>query len=384
MRKAFICPTKYVQGEDELFNLGYFIKGFGTSALLIAHPDDVDRVREKLKATEEKFQITLVESDFHGECSSKEVARLQDIAMKNKCSCTVALGGGKAIDTAKCVAMGDALIICPTIAATDAPTSHSAVLYTQDGAFEDYAYFKQSPSVVLIDTTVIAKAPTRFLVSGMGDALSTYFEARATSNSYSNVNAGLPCGFREGFCGEAKGTNTALALSKLCYQTLLKDGKKAKTSCDCNLATPALENIIEANILLSGLGFESGGLAAAHAIHDGLTILEETHKYFHGEKVAFGTIAQLVLENAPEEELYEVLKFCIEVGLPVCLADIGVNSITPEELIKVAEKSCIPEESIHSMPFPVTPQLVAAAIMTADAIGSDFKSRGGCHEKDYQ
>lgn len=373
MRKAFICPTKYVQGEDELLNLGYFVKSFGTSALLIAHPDDVDRVREKLRATEEKFQITLVESDFHGECSRQEVLRLQDVAMKNNCSCTVGLGGGKAIDTAKCVAMGDALIICPTIAATDAPTSHSAVLYTQDGAFDDYAYFKQSPSVILIDTTVIAEAPARFLVSGMGDALSTYFEARATSDSYSKVNAGLPCGFREGFCEKATGTNAALALAKLCYQTLLRDGQKAKISCERNAVTPALENIIEANVLLSGLGFESGGLAAAHAIHDGLTILEGTHKYFHGEKVAFGTIVQLVLENSPEEELNEVLDFCIMVGLPVSLADIGVDSITHEELMEVAAKSCIPEESIYSMPFPITPQLVAAAIMTADAIGSQYK-----------
>ena len=375
MRKAFISPTKYVQGEDELLNLGYFVKSFGTSALLIAHPDDVARVKDKLHATAEKFQITLIESGFKGECSRQEVARLQKVADENGCSCTIGLGGGKAIDTAKCVAMGEALIICPTIAATDAPTSHSAVLYTPEGAFDDYAYFKQSPSVVLVDTTVIANAPTRFLVSGMGDALSTYFEARATSNSFSNVNAGLPCGFREGLCGEAKGTNTSLALATLCYQTLIRDGEKAKISCDCNMTTAALENIIEANILLSGLGFESGGLAAAHAVHDGLTILEGTHKYFHGEKVAFGTIVQLVLENASQEELFEVLDFCIKIGLPVCLADIGVASITQEELMEVAEKSCIPEESIYSMPFPITPESVAAAIITADAIGSAYKSR---------
>lgn len=375
MRKAFICPAKYVQGEDELLNLGYFVKNFGTSALLIAHPDDVARVKEKLDATAKKFQITFIESAFIGECSRQEVARLQQVAKENSCSCTIGLGGGKAIDTAKCVAMGDALIICPTIAATDAPTSHSAVLYTADGAFDDYAYFKQSPSVILIDTAVIANAPARFLVSGMGDALSTYFEARATSNSYSNVNAGLPCGFREGLCEGAKSTNAALALATLCYQTLLADGEKAKISCDCNQVTMALENIIEANILLSGLGFESGGLAAAHAIHDGLTILEGTHKFFHGEKVAFGTIAQLVLENAQEKELYEVLEFCLKVGLPVCLEDIGVDSITREELLQVAEKSCIPEESIHSMPFPVTPESVASAIITADAIGKSFKMK---------
>ncbi|WP_252243326.1 MULTISPECIES: glycerol dehydrogenase [unclassified Clostridium] len=377
MRKAFICPTKYVQGEDELLNLGYFVKSFGKSALLIAHKDDVARVKDKLDKTCEKFGITFVESGFTGECSREEVERLQKIAEENKCDCTVGLGGGKAIDTAKCVAEGEAVIIVPTIAATDAPTSHSAVLYTPEGAFDDYAYFKQSPSVVLIDTTVIAKAPTRFLVSGMGDALSTYFEARATSNSYSNVNAGLPCGYREGLCGEAKGTNTALALAKLCYETLINDGAKAKVASDCNLVTQSLENVIEANILLSGIGFESGGLAGAHAIHDGLTILEGTHKYFHGEKVAFGTIAQLVLENAPKQELNQVLDFCLEVGLPVCLSDIGVNTITEDELMEVAKKACIEEESVHSMPFPITVEAVAAAIIAADKIGKDYKVNRG-------
>ncbi len=378
MRKAFICPGKYVQGENELLNLGYFIKTFGASALLIAHKDDVARVRASLDATAGKFNVTFVESNFGGECSRNEVKRLQELAKEKSCDCIIGLGGGKAIDTAKCVAEGDNLIIVPTIAATDAPTSHSAVLYTDDGAFDDYAYFKQNPSVVLIDTTVISKAPTRFLVSGMGDALSTYFEARATANAFANVNAGLPCGAREGLCDKAFGTKTALALATLCYETLLSDGVKAKQASDANVITPALENIVEANILLSGLGFESGGLAGAHAIHDGLTILEGTHHYFHGEKVAFGTIAQLCLENAPMEELTEVLDFCLSIGLPVCLEDIGVPEISDEELYEVAKKACIPEESVHSMPFPITVESVMAAIKAADSIGKEYKSCGCC------
>lgn len=378
MRKAFICPTKYVQGEDELLNLGYFVKTFGKKALLIAHKDDSARVQAKLDATAAKYKIEFVKVDFTGECSRQEVARLQKIAKDNRCACTIGLGGGKAIDTAKCVAEGNALIICPTIAATDAPTSHSAVLYTPDGAFDDYAYFKQSPSVILIDTTVIANAPVRFLVSGMGDALSTYFEARANEKSFGNVNAGLPCGANRAK-GEnlAMGTKTAYALAELCYQTLLEDGFKARLACESKVVTPALENIVEANILLSGLGFESGGLAAAHAIHDGLTVLEETHKYFHGEKVAFGTLCQLVLENAPMEEIEEVVGFCLQVGLPVCLADLGVEDIG-DRLMEVAEKACIPDESVHFMPFKVTPKDVAAAIIAADKIGEAMKYSDGC------
>lgn len=236
------------------------------------------------------------------------------------------------------------------------------------------------PDVVLIDTTVIANAPVRFLVSGMGDALSTYFEARANVKSNTEVNAGLPCGYREGVCGKARGTKAAFALAELCYQSLMEDGWKAKVSCENHVVSDALEKIIETNILLSGIGFESGGLAAAHAIHDGLTILEGTHKYFHGEKVAFGTLAQLALENAPMEEMEEVILFCLKVGLPVCLEDIGGEDITDEELTRVAQKACIPEESIYAMPFPITVENVAAAIRLADAVGKSYKRMSENHK----
>lgn len=377
VRKAFISPSKYVQGENELLNLGYFVKTFGASALLIANPDDVERVRPQLDETSKRFGIKLIEAGFGGECTREEVKRLQDFAKENSCDCTIGLGGGKAIDTAKCVAEGEALIIAPTIAATDAPTSHSAVLYTADGQFDDYAYFKASPSVVLVDTSVIAKAPTRFLVSGMGDALATYFEMRATQESYSNVNAGLPCGAREGVCPPAKGTLTARVMAETCYQVLLEDGLKAKQASDLGVVTPALENIVEANILLSGLGFESGGLAASHAIHDGLTILEEAHAYFHGEKVAFGTLCQLFLENASTEEIDTFLDFCISVGLPVCFKDLGVANVTEEQYAEIAQKTCIPEESVHAMPFPITEEGVISAIKAADKYGETYKNSKG-------
>lgn len=381
MRKAFICPSKYVQGENELLNLGYFVKTFGKTGLLIADPFAKKLVAKQLEETQAKYKIKLVSCDFGGECSREEVKKMQDFAKANKAACIIGLGGGKAIDTAKCVAAGNNLIIVPTIAATDAPTSHSAVLYHPDHSFDDYAYFKQNPSVVLIDTNVIANAPARFLVSGMGDALSTYFEARANERSFAKigkggVNAGLPCGAdRSKGTLTAAGTMAANALAKLCYQTLLSDGAKAKAACECNVVTPALERIVETNILLSGLGFESGGLAAAHAIHDGLTLLPCHKNFYHGEMVAFGTICQLVLENAPEEELYEVINFCCEVGLPICLEDIGAADVTDEELRAVAEKATIPDESIHFMPFPVTADMVFAAIKTADKIGHDYK---GC------
>ena len=114
-------------------------------------------------------------------------------------------------------------------------------------------------------------------------------------------------------------TQAALAIARLCYDTLLEHGLAARLAVEQGAVTPAVEKVVEANTLLSGLGFESGGLGAAHSVHNGLTALEGTHHYWHGEKVAFGVITMLMLEERPAEVVEEVVDFCLEVGLPVAL-----------------------------------------------------------------
>jgi glycerol dehydrogenase len=171
-----------------------------------------------------------------------------------------------------------------------------------------------------------------------------------------------------------KTTLTAQAIARLCYDTLIRDGKKAATALKKGGCTRAVENIIEANTYLSGIGFESGGLAAAHAVHNGLTALHDTHAFYHGEKVAFGTLVHLVLENAPTAELEEVLEFCTGVGLPVTLADLNVKDPSEADLRKVAEMTAVPGETIHNMPFTVTAETVYDAILGADAIGGCWKA----------
>jgi glycerol dehydrogenase len=139
-----------------------------------------------------------------------------------------------------------------------------------------------------------------------------------------------------------------------------------------------VERVVEANTLLSGIGFESGGLAAAHSFQDGITVLEETHSYYHGEKVSFGIVFQLVLENRPKELVCEILKFCVEVGLPVTLEEIGVADVSEEKLWKVAEATSMKNETIHSEPFAVTPQKVYAALIAADAMGREALTKYKC------
>jgi glycerol dehydrogenase len=140
--------------------------------------------------------------------------------------------------------------------------------------------------------------------------------------------------------------------------------------------TPAVEAIVEANTLLSGLGFESGGLAGAHSVHNGLTVLESSHHKLHGQKVAFGTLTQLVMEGRSSDEIYEVLDFCLSVGLPVCLDDLGIHKPKREEIRKVAEATTASGETIHATWFEVTADKVEAAIWTADALAKNYKKGG--------
>ena len=170
-------------------------------------------------------------------------------------------------------------------------------------------------------------------------------------------------------------TAAALSLARLCYDTLLAEGEKARLAAQAGVVTDALERIVEANTYLSGIGFESSGLAAAHAIHNGFTILEECHHLYHGEKVAFGTLAQLVLQNSPMEEIETVLNFCQKVGLPVTLAQMGVKEGIDEKIQAVAKATCAEGETIHNMPFPVSAQSVHAAILTADLLGQQWLAR---------
>lgn len=359
MTQIFNSPSKYVQGTGALGKLADYVSPLGTHALAIATASGIERIADQVRASFEDTGASVIFDEFGGECCQTEVDRLCDVARAKNCDVVVGIGGGKALDTAKAVAfqLSAPVVICPTIASSDAPCSALSVLYTDEGAFDHYLFLPSNPDLVLMDTAVIAASPVRLTVSGMGDALATYFEAQAAVDS---------CGDT---CAGGKATAAALALAKLCYETLMSDGVKAKVALEAGCCTPAVERIIEANTLLSGIGFESCGLAAAHAIHNGLTKLSGTHRAYHGEKVAFGTLVQLVLEDAPMDKLEEVIAFCLEVGLPVTLEELGVENITREQAMMVAQAACDPSDTMGNMPFDVTPEMVCDAIIAADALG---------------
>ncbi len=363
MYKKAVFPGKYIQGVGAITELPALIKLLGKQGLILASPS----VKEKILpgcGLNLQAQAMLVEL-FRGECCEDELVRLSGIVAENHADVLVGMGGGKTIDTAKIVAdrAGIPVIIVPTIASTDAPCSGCAVRYTKEGIFDAVFYQKTNPAAVLVDVGIIAAAPTRFLVAGMGDALSTWFEALSCDRTQSANECG------------GYSTATGLRLAKLCYETLLAYGVAAKTASERHIVTPALDHIVEANTLLSGLGFESAGLAAAHSIHNGLTALAETHSFYHGEKVAFGVLAGLQLADASVEESKTVFSFCEDVGLPTTLADIGLGDASREKLMAAAEKTCAPGQPVHHEAGVMTPGRVLNAMLGADAVGQARKAR---------
>ena len=160
----------------------------------------------------------------------------------------------------------------------------------------------------------------------------------------------------------------------MCWDNLRHSGLAAKLAVDAHVCTEAVETIVETNTYLSSVGFESGGLAAAHGIQKGFTFIPALHQQLHGFNVAFCVLAQLVLENSLAE-LKEVMDFSDSVGLPICFADLGYVDVMPEEVRTAAEKACVPTSTIHNMPFEVTSAMVYEALMAADAYGRAYHAQ---------
>lgn len=361
MLSVFTSPSRYAQGKGATAALGREMTALGLEGpvLIIAGKTVIGLLAPAWQRSLDEAGFKHIVHRFSGECSLTEIERVKAAGRELGARTIVGAGGGKVLDTARAAAAGLGLPVvnCPTVASSDAPCSALSVLYTDEGVFQEYRFYRKNPDLVLVDTEVIAQAPARLLVAGMGDALATWFEARTCVVGHvKNMRGG-------------GSTNSAAALAELCYRTLLEDGAAALRAVETKVVTPALERLVEANTLLSGLGFESSGLAAAHAVHNGLTVAPGTHHYLHGEKVAFGLLVQLVMEGAPRATVEQVLGFSTEVGLPITLAEVGLSELPRDLLTQIARRATAPGETIHNEPFEVTPDMVADAILAADALG---------------
>jgi glycerol dehydrogenase len=365
MLKVFCAPGRYTQGPHATEQLGAELRKLGLDgpALIVAGRSAIRLLSETWTKAFTDARMKHQVFAFRGECTAAEILRGSQAARAMKARVIIGAGGGKVLDTARAIAAGLTLSVvnCPTIASSDAPCSALSVIYTESGAVQEYRIYGRNPDLVLVDTAIIAQSPVRHLVAGMGDALATWFEAKVcVQGGVKNMRGGAS-------------TQSALALAELCYKTLLADGVAALEALHQQKPSDSLERLVEANTLLSGLGFESSGLAAAHAIHNGLTTARGTHDYMHGEKVAFGLLTQLMLESQPRPVIDEVLAFADSVGLPVTFAAIGIANPDRELLEAVAKRATAAGETIHNEPLTVTPKMVVEAMLAADSAGSAFR-----------
>lgn len=330
MQAVFGSPGRYVQGAGAIEILGEHAARLGSNALLVADRMVMGMVGERLARLCEQAGVETRSVSFDEALTPGLVARLAAEAGQPGPDLVIAAGGGRSIDAGKALAdhFGVPVITVPTVASNDAPTSKNYVLYDEAHRLLAVRHLPYSPSSVIADTALIAQAPASMLLAGIGDAVSKLFEAEQCARAPTGQNM--------------FGTRpllSAVALARACYAVLVADAEDALAAAGTGTPTPPFERVVEATILMSGLGFESGGLSIAHALTRGLSALRGVSHAPHGLQVAFGLLVQLELERRADAARTEAEALYRRIGLPLCLADLGLPDATQDELRHAAELS---------------------------------------------
>ena len=355
----FGSPRKYVQGIGAINSLGDYLSVLGKKAFVISASVVWGLGGEQIEKSLKKAGLDFYYHEFGGEASSAEIDRLTELARGESADVIVGVGGGKACDASKAIAheMSVPVAVAPTSAGTDAPCAALSVIYTPEGVFDSYRFYPHRPDLVLLDTQVIAAAPARIFASGISDGLATYLEAKAVWRT----NSPSMLGGRPSIAG--------MAIARACEETLLTHGYGAYLAVQQKLVTPAVDAVIEANTLLSGLGFQNAGLAAAHAIHNGFTALKgDIHHLTHGEKVAYGTLTQMVLEQYSDEELKRYIRFYRSIGMPTTLAEMYLDKEPWENLVAVGRTAGAENDTLRNLDPSLTGEDIAWALQAVDKL----------------
>lgn len=356
--KSVTAPMKFFIDKGLFKDLPEHTKTSGEKPYIIADPFIYERAKNELGSAFEENQIV----EFGGENSISEIEKHVKGVKDSDVDFVIGIGGGKTMDNAKIVAYetNNPVAIMPTLASSDAPATSLSVRYTDEGEFDQYVFLPNNPDIILADIDIIAQAPAATFSAGMADALATWIEGR---KSYLTDGENL---------SGRRASYTGYRIAEVTYDTIREYGVQALNAVENDLPAFAVSNVVEASVWMSAVGAEAVGLTATHAIHNGLTLLPYI-KGQHGEVVAFAMIANLLLEGAPDEEIYDLANFLKEIKLPLTLEELGMDEWNEEDMMKVAEASTAEGDSMGNMTHDITPEDVYTAIYQANNIMKQVK-----------
>lgn len=324
--RIFGSPHRYYQGPGVFDELGPIVASLGPRPLIVVDGFMLEALGARLEATLARAPVTAAVRPFSGEITYAAIdAMIADLDGAAPTT-AVGVGGGKSLDLAKGVALklGLPVVTVPTIASNDSPTSSLIAMYDAAHVMISVDKLPRSPEAVVVDTAIIAKAPARLLRAGIGDALAKKFEAEGCLTGTGRT----PFGTRP--------LHTAIVIADACYRTLRAHAADALAAVERQQVDAALESVVEATILMSGLGFENGGLSLAHSLTRGLVKARGARDAIHGDQVAYGLLVQLAFENRPDAFLADLLSFYRAIGLPFSLAGLGMPRPTDGERLEIA------------------------------------------------
>ncbi len=350
-----VAPAQVIRGSQILAAASSAIARLGQRPLIVGGDRSVAIAREKLLPELQQQKLEVSETSYSPDCSEASLEAMRKAAVVHRADVIVGIGGGKALDAAKLLAYwcGLPVVTVPTSGATCAAWTALSNVYSDEGAFLYDVPLSRCPDLLVLDYDLIATAPERTLIAGIGDALAKWYEASVSS-------------------GHSEQT---LLIAAVQQARVLRDILFQKSAAALQDPGSAVwREVVDATVLLAGVIGGLGGAqcrtVAAHAVHNGLTHLH-SRGTLHGEKVAYGILVQLRLEEMVQGNQLaaaarqQLLKFYAEIGLPSTLGHLGLGDITLGELRQAAEIACSPASDIHRLPFKVVPeQLMAAMVST--------------------